>query len=108
MKKLLIIPALIFASFTNLTYAQDLPEPGKVLADETNLYHLPSGKIKIVTFNSDIANKLIKTFSPCQCFTYSFTFKKATSKGKSSKESCWSFYFKPNEVSEAKIEEAVQ
>lgn len=114
MKKTLITAALIFASLAP-AFSQDdespkptTKDPGTLIADETMLFHMASGKLKVQTFNQTLATKMIKTFSPCQCFTYSFAFKKATSKGRTSKEECWTFYFKPEDISESKITQTLK
>lgn len=94
--------ALSMLSVSTVASAQDTDNdapkaPPVLIADETWLHHMKSG-IKVVTYNSQISQKLIAKYTPCQCFRYYFTFKKQD--GSDQKEPQWSIYFKSEKEAE--------
>lgn len=75
MKKILL-SLLIASSITASAAGTDKPTP-VVIADETTMVETATtDKLKVVSSNETIANKIIAKFKICGCISYSVRYKK--------------------------------
>ncbi len=74
MKKILLI-AMLLLSISS--FAQDMTKefPYK-LADETEMYEMRKGELRIVTANEKVFKKIMLLYGPCKCLSYTFRYRK--------------------------------